>query len=146
MKKKLDERSIANELKDGSVFFARTEPPAASQPAAEPQQRVDASQTQDIETPKRAKAQETTQVSKGLSKPLSKSVSKPLRSALTTDEIEALAFRLRKERKARINADVPAVWKQQLDDLAHALGVGKYDLVMYIIANFLDKAGPGDRP
>lgn len=80
--------------------------------------------------------QAVTHLSKGLSKPLSKSMSK----TPTTDAVETLAFQLRKIPKVRVNADIPAEWKQQLDDLAYKLKVGKYDLMLYLIAQFLGKS------
>jgi hypothetical protein len=76
-----------------------------------------------------------TQMSKRVSKPLSKIVSKHP----TQEAIEFLAFELRKVKKERINADVPEDWKQELDDLAHRLGVGKYELVMYVVGQFLGR-------
>jgi hypothetical protein len=80
------------------------------------------------------KIQAVTQLSKRLSKKVSKSPS--------TEEIEQLAFSLRKVVKVRVNADVPTEWKERLDDLAHTLKVGKYDLMLYVIAQFL---GEGER-
>ena len=62
-------------------------------------------------------------------------LSKPLKA----EAVELLAFRLRKTPKVKVNAEVPLAWKTQLDDLAHALHIGKYELVMYIIAHFLGK-------
>ena len=118
MKKKLDETAVADELKRSSVFFSRK----------------NGRQSQENST--EAVTQKTTQVSKHLLKRLSKDLSK----FPSVDEVEALAFQLRKETKARINADVPQAWKKRLDDLAHELGVGKYELVMYIIAQFLGEA------
>jgi hypothetical protein len=75
--------------------------------------------------------QKTTQISKSLSNFLSNS--------LSTDEIEKLNFQLRKIPKVRVNADIPPDWKDQLDDLAHALRVGKYELLLYMIALLLGK-------
>ncbi len=91
---------------------------------------------QAVETP--PAADHSTQMSKRLSKPLSKKVSK----TPTSDEVEMLAFQLRKIPKVRVNADIPAEWKQQLDDLAYKLRVGKYDLMLYLIAQFL---GEGEK-
>ena len=58
---------------------------------------------------------------------------------LNTEEIEKFAFDLRKKPKVRVNADVPAEWKDQLDSLAHQLKVGKYELLLYMIAFSLGK-------
>lgn len=52
-------------------------------------------------------------------------------------QIEELSFRLRKVPKIRVNADVPIPWKERLDEKAYALKVGKYELLVYIIGNFL---------
>lgn len=82
---------------------------------------------------------EVTQLSKRSSKPLSRRLSKNLSNLPTTEEIEDLAFRLRKTTKIRVNADIPADWKKKLDDLAFRLEVGKYDVLMYIVALFLQE-------
>jgi hypothetical protein len=84
--------------------------------------------------------QKVTQISKGLSKPLSKKISKPL----STEAIETLVFQLRKVNKSRVNADIPQAWKDRLDDMAHHLKVGKYDLLMFIIAWFLGEVEESD--
>ena len=62
---------------------------------------------------------------------------------LSTEEIELLAFRLRKDWKTKINTEVPEEWKKELDNLAHRLQVGKYDLLMYIVGQFLGKTQSG---
>jgi hypothetical protein len=51
--------------------------------------------------------------------------------------IEEVSFRLRRIPKTRVNADVPVQWKERLDETAHELKVGKYELLVYIIAEFL---------
>ena len=106
-------------------------------------QQESATQKQAIEPSDKAKKsiQKPTQVSKRLSKlpskRLSKSVSNNVSNLPTAEEVEELTFRLRKFPKVRINGDVPDEWKKRLDDLAHELGVGKYDLVTYVVAKFL---------
>ena len=72
-------------------------------------------------------------------KPTQKSEQKPLQTSgsLRPEDIEMLAFRLRKRQKTKVNAVVPIEWKAKLDDIAHKLRVGKYDLIMYLIAQFL---------
>ena len=64
---------------------------------------------------------------------------KPLRKGLRTEAIEAFSFGIRKRRKVRVTADIPVEWRKMLDDFAHELQVGKYELVAYIIADFLGK-------
>lgn len=64
---------------------------------------------------------------------------KTLSIDLSTEEIESLSFELRKDAKVRINADVPIGWKDLLDNLAHQLKVGKYELLLYMIAVSLGK-------
>ena len=90
--------------------------------------------------------QKVTQISNRLSKPLSKSLSKPSSQRLTTEMIENLAFQLRKQPKFRVNADIPQEWKDQLDDMAHKLRVGKYELLTYIIGLFLGEIGENEKP
>lgn len=127
-KKKLDVRAITNELKGASKYF--------DQPTIQPEKVLPEPPSVKVDAPiAQEPTQEVTQVSKRLSKPLSKG------HAPTTDEIENLAFSLRKITKARVNADIPLEWKKRLDDLAHQLEVGKYDLMLFIIARFLDDIG-----
>jgi len=99
------------------------------------------SQGQPNEQEQKEPVQVVTQPSKRLSKPLSKGLSKPIFQAVTTDLIETLAFQLRKHPKFRVNADIPKEWKDELDDMAYKLKVGKYDLMTYIVAQFLGKLG-----
>jgi hypothetical protein len=71
-------------------------------------------------------------------------VSKKVSNPLSTEGIETLVFRLRKIPKSRVNADIPQAWKDRLDDMAHHLKVGKYDLLMFIIALFLGEVEESD--
>src|SRR6185503_759416 len=64
-------------------------------------------------------------------------ISKRLEAYLTTEQVEDLDYSLRKIAKVRVNADVPLEWKDRLDDLAYKLKVGKYELMLYVIASFL---------
>ena len=114
-----------------SPFFAEVK---GKSPTPPPDTKVD-----EGSTPRVAQhpTQQFTQPSKPLSKHPSKKPSKQLKEPLSTDAIENAAFQLRKQTKARINADIPLAWKSQLDDLAYELQVGKYELVMYIIGRFL---------
>lgn len=66
-------------------------------------------------------------------------ISNFLSKSLRTEDIEQLNFELRKVSKVRVNADVPHEWKKLIDDLAHELGVGKYELLMYVIGLYLGK-------
>src|SRR6266849_3029115 len=82
--------------------------------------------------------QNPTQVSKKVSSP----ASKRNQDQPSTEDIEDLAYRLRKDNKVRVNADVPREWKDRLDDLAHRLKVGKYELMLYVIAKFFEEEQP----
>src|SRR5438132_736011 len=94
------------------------------------EERVTQELTQkDTQTSAQKVTRNPTQVSKKVSNVLNKR-SHDLPAA---DEVEDLAYRLRKENKVRVNADVPAEWKERLDDLAHKLRVGKYELMLYVI-------------
>lgn len=118
-KKQLDTGSISNELTGASVYFREPQ----TKPKRRKQKRKVAHKVaQNVE-------QKTEQVSKVLLKPLSKS--------LKTEDIELLAFELRKVRKVKVNTEVPEAWKDKLDTMAYQLKVGKYDLVMYIIGLYL---------
>lgn len=56
-----------------------------------------------------------------------------------TEAVEMLTFRTRHAAKIKVNTEVPRAWKAQLDDISHRLRVGKYELLAYIIASFLDE-------
>ncbi len=86
-------------------------------------------------------AQKVEQISKTASKPLSKE----LRKLLSQDAIEELAFTLRKTPQGKVNANIPHEWKEDLDDLAFRLKVGKYELLTYIIGVFLGKVEAPER-
>ena len=58
----------------------------------------------------------------------------------STEEVEDLSYTLRKIPKIRVNADVPPDWKDQLDEIAYQLRVGKYELMLYVIGQFLGQA------
>jgi hypothetical protein len=57
----------------------------------------------------------------------------------TTDVVEMLTFSTRRDTKVKVNTEVPEIWKTKLDDIAHQLKVGKYELLAYIIGDFLDE-------
>ena len=97
-----------------------------------------ASEKPATQKPTQLATQNLTQISKKVSTPSHKqSPSQP-----ATEEIEDLAYHLRKVNKVRVNADVPREWKDRLDDLAHQLRVGKYELMLYVIATFLGEEQP----
>jgi hypothetical protein len=135
MKKKLNEDTVLSELRQGSVFFRDRLSPAEVKDSGK------GNGAESVSTPKRKTevTQNPTQVSKRLSRPLSKRVSKPLSNLPTTAEIEDLTYALRREHKTRVNADIPDKWKEELDDMAHRLRVGKYELLLFVIAEFLEK-------
>jgi hypothetical protein len=116
-----------------SPFFAKEQERPSPSPAKAPIGVTDAPEVTQPAT------QKVPQISKPLSRRISKKISKLSRDNLNAEAIEQLAFQLRKTPKARINADVPQAWKTQLDNLAHELQVGKYELVMTIIKRFLDE-------
>jgi hypothetical protein len=124
MNKKMNVAGVTNELEQGSAFF-RSPAPSSSHKALEdvPVQSQ----------PPQSSAPSPTYLSKGLSKLLSKK--------LSTEDIEDLTYQLRKVQKFRVNADVPLAWKDQLDETAHRLKVGKYELLMYIIGDYLGEIG-----
>lgn len=59
-----------------------------------------------------------------------------------SEAIEWLRFQTRHTPKSKLNTTVPAIWKVKLDQIAQRLGVGKYDLLAYIIGEFLDEVPP----
>ena len=97
-----------------------------------------ASDKHTTQKPTQGSTQNLTQISKKVS--TSSNKRSPVQP--TTEEIEDLAYHLRKVNKVRVNADVPREWKDRLDDLAHQLRVGKYKLMLYVIAKFLGEEQP----
>ena len=131
MKKKLNEDTVLSELRQGSVFFrGRLSPTEAKDGGGE-----DVTGDKSTLKSKEDITQNSTQASKRMSKPLSKKLSK----LPTTIEIEDLTYSLRRDHKTRVNADIPDKWKEELDDTAHLLKVGKYELLLFVIAEFLGK-------
>ncbi|MBZ0280278.1 MAG: hypothetical protein K8L97_06030 [Anaerolineae bacterium] len=127
-KKHLDTSALANELKGASAFFKQASEPENTtiqkQPPSPPKDTISIP-----EIPSKSVAQNSAQ-----------KVEQPFEQVsrnLSSEIIENLAFRLRKVSKNKVNTEVPIEWKEKLDDLAHELGVGKYELLMYIIGLFL---------
>jgi hypothetical protein len=60
------------------------------------------------------------------------------------DAIQEFSFRLRDELKVKVQAEVPAEWQKELEDLAHDLDVGKLELYRYILGSFLGKVTSED--
>lgn len=85
------------------------------------------------ESPSGQDAQKSTQIGAQKTEQTLEQMSKKV----STEAVEQLAFRLRKVVKTKVNTEVPMAWKDKIDDLAHELGIGKYELVMYIIGAFL---------
>lgn len=113
-KKQLNTRSISNELSGASVYFQKPQLKAIEKKKSISNHHTSHKLAQKPE-------QKVEQLSKGMS------------TSISTEDIELLAFELRKVRKVKVNTEVPEVWKDKLDTMAHKLKVGKYDLVMYII-------------
>lgn len=165
MKKKLNVSNVRNELRGGSAFFARpdenTSPAPVEQKSAQKSaQNFEQEFEQKYEQVSKGLSEPLSRdvskglrigVSKGLSEPLSdstsvglskdtsKGLSKDVSLSLDTDEIEAMAFELRKTTKTKVNTEIPEDWKKQIDELSFRHGVGKYDLMMYIIGKFLGR-------
>ena len=62
----------------------------------------------------------------------------------SSEAIEQMSFQHRKTHRARVCGDVPPAWKKQIEDMAYQLGVGRYELVMYIIGQFLGEVETDD--
>jgi hypothetical protein len=123
-KKKINVDSMVNELEGASLYFKKQAPSQPISPLA-------SVTPQALETQEKKVTYKPTQISKDLSKSLSKTIS--------TDDVELLDFQLRKVHKFRVNADIPEEWKEELDTLGFKLKVGKYELVTFIIGQFLGK-------
>ena len=123
MRKKLNTDQVANELKTGSMFF-RKKPPV--------------NKRKNVKVAQKSEQVNEQKVAQNVER-LSKATSDTLDVSLKTEVVEELAFRLRKATKSKFNTEIPDEWKKEIDDLAHNLGVGKYDLGMYIIGSFLGK-------
>ena len=59
----------------------------------------------------------------------------------TRDEIQEFNFRLRDERKGKVQAEVPYEWQEELERIALELRVKKLELYRYIYGAFLGKVG-----
>jgi hypothetical protein len=125
-KKKLDATTMINELKGASLYFQKPIPPI---PEQEPAMTVPAAAEEAQPVATEPPEHKATYPSKRLSSFLSNRPS--------TDQIEQLSFELRKVRKFRVNADIPQAWKDELDDLAHELRVGKYELMTFVVGEWL---------
>ena len=64
------------------------------------------------------------------------------REVPTRDEIQEFNFRLRDERKGKVQAEVPYEWQEELERIALELRVKKLELYRYIYGAFLGKVGP----
>jgi hypothetical protein len=60
------------------------------------------------------------------------------------DAIQEFSFHLRDEFKVKVQAEVPADWQKELEDMAHRLDVGKLELYRYILGSFLGKVEPDE--
>lgn len=132
MRKQLDTTRMKNEL-EASAFFGSGGYPqkSASVQAVEPKTVPVLPQKAAQKTAQQA-AQKVERSFEQLSK------------RLNNDEIEALAFKLRKSPKSKLNTEIPLEWKQKFDDIAYRLGVGKYELLMYIVGAFLGEVEVGE--
>ena len=95
-KKKIDTSAISSELAGGaSLFFKK------------PQQKgKKGTKAIDAQKAAQTREQKPEQVSKRLSKAMG--------SSLKTEDIEVLAFELRRIRKVKVNTEVPEKWKDKL--------------------------------
>lgn len=57
----------------------------------------------------------------------------------TRDEIQEFSFRLRDDLKVKVQAEVPAQWQDELENLARDLKVKKLELYRFILGEFLGK-------
>lgn len=61
------------------------------------------------------------------------------RNLPTRDEIQEFSFRLRDDLKVKVQAEVPAQWQDELENLARDLKVKKLELYRFILGEFLGK-------
>jgi len=57
----------------------------------------------------------------------------------TRDEIQEFSFRLRDELKVKVQAEVPADWQDELEQIARDLDIKKLELYRFILGRFLGK-------
>lgn len=55
------------------------------------------------------------------------------------DEIQVFNFQLRDALKVKVQAEVPHEWQQELQEVAHELGIKKMELYRFIYGEFLGK-------
>jgi hypothetical protein len=111
-KKRLNEDAIQSEL-NRSAFFKPKDSGEETNTAQSSEQKVE-----------QKAAQKVAQLSN---------------SRITTDVVETLDFNLRKTAKAKFNANIPVEWKEEIDQMALDLKVGKYELGAFLIAQALGK-------
>lgn len=118
-KKKIDTTFIRNELEQSRLFTSRVDKEAEKHVEDYVESNVDA--RTDIQT-----VRQTDSKVGGVKLP-------------STDEVEEVLFRFRKEKRTRFSGAFPESWKTEMDEYAHKARVGKYDLIMYAVGKFLGK-------
>ena len=83
-------------------------------------------------------AQKSEQVSKPLSKVKPEQINIKLINLPTKKEIKQLSFDTSEEKKVKVNTEIPEQLNDQLEKIRFELKVGKYELVEYIITQFLE--------
>jgi len=85
--------------------------------------------------------QDTAQNNEHKSAQVNEQTISPIPNLPSNDDVETLSFSTRKDPKVKVNTEIPIAWKADIDDIAHRLKVGKYELLAYIIGQFLNKVG-----
>ena len=140
-KKKINVDSMVNELEGASLYFSKPSHPL-SKPVNDPGLNKSISQQPEKtrkQEPMSSEGKKVTQIATYKSTQISKGLSKHISKSISTDAVELLDFELRKVRKFRVNADIPGDWKEELDSLAFRLRVGKYELLTFVVGQFLGK-------
>lgn len=124
MKQRVDTSALANDL-GSSSFFKSPTPTQNQQSTDTPVLSKIVSKSTELRTVERTANRTST----------------PTNEKPSLQTVEELSFRVRKEPMVRVSADIPEKWKKQLDLEAVKLGIKKYDLLKYIVAQYLGEVG-----
>lgn len=71
---------------------------------------------------------------------------KALSKQISTQSVEDMSYQLRRVLKNKVSAEIPEEWKKKLDGIAIDLGVGRYELLTFVIGLFLGEVGERENP
>ena len=88
--------------------------------------------TRDLTYPRDKSREQLRDLSRGISRAYS-------RELPTRDEIQGFSFLLRDELKVKVQAELPHLWKDELDEISRRQKVNKLELYRFVFGEFLGK-------